>query len=159
VWLDDPASSIEYFEESLRLSVSLTSDYTGTIGPMMIANACVRLGRLADALRSMRMGIVRCRDAGEYPPLITGFDLGSEVFLECDRAEVAALFVGYLDGPGSAINVIRNSVRGHDVLCAELRATLGATRYEELTARGAQQTIDEVATVAVDTIDEILESM
>ena len=105
------------------------------------------------------MGIVRCRDAGEYPPLITGFDLGSEVFLECDRAETAALLVGYLDGPGSAINVIRNSVRAHDELCAELRAILGEARYEELTARGAQQTIDEIAALAVDTIDEILEAM
>ena len=159
VWLDDPATSVELFEESSRLSVSLTSDYTGTIGPMMIANACLRLGRLVDALRSMRVGIVRCRDTGEFPPLITGLDLGSEVFLECDRADTGALLVGYLDGPGSAINVIRNSVLGHDVLSAELRARLGETRYQQLTAQGASMTIDEVATLAAQTIDELLETL
>ena len=87
--------------------------------------------------------------------LVSGLDIASELFLELDRPEPAALLVGHVDGPAATVSRMRLSTRDHDVLCAEIRTTLGDARYQELIAEGAGQTIDEIAAVTISTIDEI----
>ena len=120
------------------------------------ANACLRLGRFDEALRRIRIGVLQSRDAGDPPTLIATLDIASEVFLELDRPDTAASVVGYVDGPALGINLLRHSMRDHDMLCAELRAALGDARYQQLTAEGAAMTVDEIAALAVGTVDELV---
>ena len=150
---DHPEHALAVFEESLALTAAGASDIVYSD----IQEQCIRLrtilGDLRGAVEALRTGFEHAVGDGNRLSSITLLWYGLEALVPFGELEFSAVLFGAVDDGCGGVAPMLNAVVGpqavrHTDARAEARAALGADRFDELVARGATMTYDDVVTFA-----------
>jgi tetratricopeptide (TPR) repeat protein len=153
---DDPAAALAAAEQCLNLHRE--SDMAAFVAGSVMALAGGLRGRLGDdpgALELLHDAIVVGRDHGTRPQLAAGLDWALSPLTRTGRPDVAAMLLGGLTR--GALAGLAN-YPGVDAARARtlerVRAVLGDDQTDELVARGAAMSYDELVQYAIDHLDQ-----
>ena len=157
---DDPAHALAAFDESLALTAAGASDIVyGEIQEQSIRLRTI-LGDLRGAVEALRTGFEYA--IGEASNVTTSTILwyGLEALVPYGELELSATLFGAV-GDGGALASMLNAIVGPQALRnaqarAQAREALGADRFDELVARGATMTYDEVVAFARRELERVI---
>ena len=152
---DDPAAALAAAEQYLDLNRQFDTGAFSASTVMALAGGLrARLGDDSGALELLHQAVVVGRDQGVRPQLAAGLDWALSPLIRAGRPDVAATFLGGLTrgalaGVGNFPGVDAARARTLD----RVRAVLGDDQTDELVARGATMSYDELVEYALDHLD------
>jgi predicted ATPase/class 3 adenylate cyclase len=152
---DDPAAALAAAEQGLDLYRQFDLHSFAASSVMALAGGLrARLGDDPGALELLHDAVVVGRDQGARPQLSAGLDWALSPLTRTGRPDVAATFLGALTrgalaGAGNFPPV--DAARGR--ILERVRAVLGDDQTDELVARGATMSYDELVQYAIHHLD------
>jgi predicted ATPase len=153
---DDPAAALAAAEQCLDLYRQFDIHAFAASSVMALAAGLrARLGDDPGALELLHDAVVVGRDSGARPQLAAALDWALSPLTRTGRPDVAATFLGgltrgALGGAGSFPGVDAARARTLD----RVRGVLGHDQTDELVARGAAMSYDELVQYAIDHLDQ-----
>jgi hypothetical protein len=125
----------------------------------LAAGAQARLGNEPAALALLREAIVICRDDGTRPMAAAVLGFALSPLRRAGGPEVAAVLVGALDrGVLASVANFPGAPEGRVRVLTQLRDDLGDQQTDELAARGAAMSYDELIAYAVESLSKAASS-
>ena len=153
-FLSDPNRARDAFEESLALTASGASDVNVAEVSVQLAELLAQVGEYRRALASLRHGIRHADSVGHKPAFAGHLSVAVEVMGHLGRNESAALMDGAVVTHGYGLTL--GDQEAHGASLGRARAELGDDRYQQLRARGAAWSYDEMVAEVFTLIDDAL---
>ncbi|MDP9021954.1 MAG: winged helix-turn-helix domain-containing protein [Actinomycetota bacterium] len=147
--------ALGWIEEALTTARELGVPLVEAIALVTRSSLRARQGDPAAALQSFRAAIVRLRRGGDWTHQWT--TLRNLVFLlaRIDAHEPATVLLGAIDATGTSARIYGEDAERLRSVKAQLRSSLGASRFTEAHDRGRHMTDAGAVEVALATIDEL----
>jgi hypothetical protein len=153
----DPAVALEALDESVELIRAGATD-------MIFSHALVRSSAIRArggdqrAIADLREAIAYAHDIGSKTTIMTALDVAVWILAGLDQVAIAGELAGFLD---AGVTIALNPVIGAELdervqSRAHMRALLGDARYDELAARGAAMSYEEMIPHLLGGLDQLI---
>jgi predicted ATPase/class 3 adenylate cyclase len=156
-WRLEPSEALAALDEGIALM--RTIGQTSTLGHSLALAAVIRarFGDRIGALSALREAIEQSYDIGDRPQVMTSLERGVPALIALAEPEPACILGGLTSGPLAEFGIVPRPDRDDTRQSLdELRAQLGAERFEELTTRGRALAYDEAVSYSLRELDELL---